>query len=241
MVTPKSIRTTKTIVLDLDETLIHAYDDIEQLKEMGVFSDPKYIDLRRRIFKISFDQEDENGDAAKYQMWAIERPYLRDFLEFCTNYFQHVIVWSAGIKPYVREVVKHIFRGLDKPKVVYSREKCEGKKNLYKPLRKLIDENPHLDLDLTQMFALDDRCSTFKDNYENGILLPPFHPPINESGYKGTQEDIEDAIVTDLEILREDDHALVLIMQWLLKPSVSNVSDTRVVLKPFYYLEKFCD
>ena len=51
---PEQPLTDKVIVLDLDETLVHSCSeaDIELLKKLQIYTDPKNYDLRMRTYKI---------------------------------------------------------------------------------------------------------------------------------------------------------------------------------------------
>ena len=214
---PDKPLTDKCIVLDLDETLVHsnAEANIDLLKEMKLFSDPKNMDLRQRTYKITMeDVVHKKGEGNKTEMWGVFRPHVRDFLIFCFSYFKIVIVWSAGRKNYVHRIVDHLFSGLKRPIVIYTFNDIEKLHNgtLIKPLNKLIDKVPGLNkhMSLENSFIIDDRTSVFHEcNPYNGIEIPAYKPAFN------------------LESMRKDDRALKKLMKWFLSEEVVNSKDVR--------------
>lgn len=160
----------KNIILDLDETLVHTIDDpgFKLLNKTKIMSDPRLIKYRDRIliFKLE-DVVGKKGEGLDTDMWSILRPHLYEFLSFCFSYFDNVIIWSAGLRGYVREVVNRIFdplQGIPAPRLIYTREDCVKENGgLHKPITKLISENPDLQgiVSLENTFILDDRFENF--------------------------------------------------------------------------------
>lgn len=74
-----------TLVLDLDETLVHCYLD----------KPPQY--------DISF----EIDDGAKYEVYLCFRPYVFYFLETMSQFYE-LIVFTAGIRVYA-ELIRSLF------------------------------------------------------------------------------------------------------------------------------------
>src|SRR3989304_1474697 len=112
---PKNPRSDKVIVLDIDETLVHTFEDHE------IFNDSNLLELKRRIYHIEIidiDRSHVRGSGFVYQMSGIMRPYMKEFLEFCFKYFRFVTIWSAGTYSYVHSIVNEIFRDLPYPDVV---------------------------------------------------------------------------------------------------------------------------
>lgn len=204
-----------SIVLDLDETLVHTQEtDVKSISKM--LMDPNYMALRHRIYILDLnDIGQRRGTGTAVRMWGVTRPHVEEFLAFCFAYFKRVIVWSAGMKEYVDEVVRFLFRDLPMPDVVYARDKCTNIDGLLeKPLQKMIDSEPQLTITLTSTFALDDRKSTFERfNPFNGILIPRYEPGI------------------DAKSMLEDETALVNLQEWLEKPEVIEASDVRSLNK----------
>ncbi len=212
--------TDNAVILDLDETCLHTFKDITKLKELGILTNPEYIDLRKRIYVLNIVDLYGKGDGGIVQMWGIIRPGLRKFLRFCFSYFKYVIVWSAGITEYVNSAVDYIFKGLPNPHVVLSRPEClnEGTKEnmiLSKPITRLIELVPTLNdkINLENTYIIDDRIDYVKYNFENGIIIPPYHPSpaIND--------------------MRVEDYALAKIMIWLIIPDIMFAVDIRETKK----------
>lgn len=208
----------KIIVLDLDETLVHTMDSYESLIKLNILCDPGCYDIKKRTILLrTVDCVHKKGTGVIENMWSIKRPYLEVFLRFCFEYFEYVIVWSAGVRRYVRAIVENIFKDIGIPHIVYSREKCDSNKNVsnYKPLNKLLKENRDYlkNMSLENTFVIDDRSSTFIENVENGILIPEYCPEAN------TDE------------IRKEDTALLQLMKWFLTDEVKNCNDVRTLDK----------
>jgi hypothetical protein len=188
---------------------------MDHLDNLNIINDSQYLDIRSRIYKIKMldidGDKDGSGDHAT--MWGIERPYLREFLRFCFSYFDIVAVWSAGIYKYVHEIVRHIFKDIGEPHVIFTRNDCkvEADGNLTKPISKMISKIDELNKFMSPMntFIVDDRFDTFKYNYDNGILIPPYHPRCTIKGLRGS------------------DSALPRFMTWMLKNEVQQSVDVR--------------
>lgn len=136
--------TNKTIVLDLDNTL--------------VVSTKEHIN--NYDFKISFD-----GNTDTYYIRT--RDHCLEFVDFCFKYFKEVIVWSAATLDYVNSIVDNIFKSR-KPDRIYSRNDIVHEDGSYtKPLSKIL-------FDITDVYIIDDNIGNFKYNMNNGILIPPF-------------------------------------------------------------------
>lgn len=214
---PDKPLTDKCIVLDLDETLVHSHSDsnIDLLKELNIFSDPNFQDVRQRCYKIKMDDVvHKRGTGEKTEMWGVFRPFVREFLIYCFTYFKIVIVWSAGRKNYVHAIVDYLFSGLKRPHVIYTYDDIERLPNgtLIKPLNKLIDKVPGLKkyMSLENTYIIDDRISVFQEpNPHNGIEIPAYKPSFN------------------IKALRTDDVHLKQLMTWFNSSEVMNSRDIR--------------
>lgn len=216
----------KNIVLDIDETLVHTIEDhkYRELKKTGIINDnprlAKYGD-RITIFSVE-DIVCKKGEGVDSDMWSILRPHLDEFLKFCFEYFDNVIIWSAGLYGYVHAVVDKIFdplKGIPEPDLIYTRDDCVEKKDgdmivLTKPLKKIIDENPQLKgITLENTLILDDRTENFIENSKNGLLIPEYNPSPN------------------VKAIARDDIALQQLMYWFLLPSVLKNNDVKKLKK----------
>ena len=215
---PFKALTNKCIVLDLDETLVHSNENMDQLKELKIMTDPTLIDLRRRTYQITMDDVVyKKGEGVKTEMWGIVRPHVKEFLVSCFSYFKVVAVWSAGKRKYVDAIVDYLFKDIKRPHVVYSYDQCERTSDnlLVKPLSKMIESEPGLDkyMSIENTFIIDDTKTVYAgfigDNPDNGIQIPAYKPAFN------------------IHLLRSDDIALKQVMTWFLRPDVMNSLDVR--------------
>jgi len=150
-----------TLVLDLDETLLHSDDATEEAL-------------------AAFDRKpDYRVPGTSMVGWL--RPHLKEFLEYAFDNFD-VIVWTAGSKEYADVVVPEAFRrhGVPMPRRVLSADDCVPRlentgwycyeKARYKPLPKLWQRG----LSHKNTLIVDDRADTASDNIANLILMPAF-------------------------------------------------------------------
>lgn len=80
-----------TIILDVDNTLIHAIDKEDKENIKGCSGHCKNM--------IS---------TPHYNVYL--RPNLYSFLDFCFSMTPYVILWSAGNSPYIKEITKYVFK-----------------------------------------------------------------------------------------------------------------------------------
>lgn len=160
------------IILDLDGTLIHTQDTIENYKKLNI---DNYPDLLERSYILGIDNMDQIGK--KSPLWGITRPYLKQFLTFCFSFFDIVAVWSAGTKDYVKKVVSNIFRGIQRPHIVWARDKVLFNDKGQKPIKKMINENESFKgiMRMDNTFFVDDNSYVFIENPYNGILIPEYY------------------------------------------------------------------
>ena len=198
-------------ILDLDNTLLHTADSMDDLKKLGIMTNPKLIELRRRCYFIKLTDMDVVGDGSRYDFGGVKRPHLDEFLLFFFNYFRLGIVWSAGKRTYVHAIVENVFKGLKMPDLVWSYDETEKDANdeVLKPLTKLMNSNfkyKHL-LSKENMIIIDDNETTFAKNKKNAIHIPAY--------------DVDFTV----ESMMKEDTALLQIKYWLLLPHVINNTD----------------
>jgi len=215
-----------SVVLDIDETLIHTFGRIEDVKNIGIFDDPEYISIRKDIYVIDIYSEDKY--TVKYKMWGIMRPKMREFLNFCFKYFENVTIWTAGQRRYGNAVVSKIFNNRF-PELVFTRDECpktiSGRcKN--KPLAYIIDKKD--DMSLHHTFIIDDRVENFEPNPNNGIVIPAFLPEDEED-----EEDEEEDRVLNIKdkLLNIEDDAFDKLMKWFMRKEVIESEDIRLLRK----------
>ena len=142
------------LILDVDETLIHATE-----QELS----------RKADFEI-------------YDYYVYQRPYLKEFLMKVSEDFL-LAVWSSASDEYVEEIVRRIFPKDIQLEFVWGRSRCTYRRNLQidesgyysdeyfshyhyvKPLKKLKRKGYQLE----RILIIDDTPHKSKDNYGNVI------------------------------------------------------------------------
>jgi RNA polymerase II subunit A small phosphatase-like protein len=137
----------KLLVLDLDETLIHA----------------------------SADRLGREGDFLVYEYHVYKRPYLDEFLEFAFNVFD-VGVWTSAGEQYARDIVSNVFHAKE-PKFLFSSLKCTLRRDFntgeYVPVKRL-SKLKSMGYPLEQIVAVDDTVDKHRDNYGNLVHVSEF-------------------------------------------------------------------
>jgi len=220
--------TNNCIVLDLDQTLIATQDNMSDLYQLKIATDPKLIDLRKRTYHIVIDDLENPGVGTKTEMWGVTRPHLQEFLIFCFSYFKIVAVWTAGKKQYAEAIVDAIFRDIRPPHIIFTYNDILMGTSQYvqKPLINMINAHPRVKqlMTLKNTIALDDNPTTFSVNPSNGILIPEYNPACSVSA------------------LSRDDPTLLQLKGWLLLPQVVTTSDLSALDKSNIFgtsLEKY--
>lgn len=197
--------TDKCIVLDLDHTLISTQDDenLENLISFKILSDSKYLAYRSRVYVLTIEDYDIAGSGSQYKFWGVVRPYVREFLTFCFQYFKIVTVWSAGKRKYVESVVDFLFKDLPKPDIIFTYDDIIETidNNTSKPLTKMY--SCHECMNCYNTIILDDNVLTFEENVNNGVLIPRYHPSVEE-----------------IENMNDNDNELEKLIKWLMSPEV---------------------
>lgn len=202
------------LIIDLDQTFIATQAPGADLKKLGILTNPKYYDLRFRIYTLNIDDIEGPGYGSKYAMWGIFRPGSKEFLTWAKSYFAIIAVWSAGTRHYVEIITDKLFKDLPPPDLIFTRDDIESdpEDKVFKPITKMMKEfNGRMTLENT--FILDDNERTFKKNVDNGILIPAYEP------------------IDTIEELYTDDNELAKFKTWLLRPEVMNSSDVRKLRK----------
>lgn len=138
----------KLLILDLDETLIHATE-----KELE-FSADFYFD--------------------KY--FIHKRPHLDKFLEDISKHFA-IGIWSSADDIYVTEIVKNIQPANVEFEIIWGRSRCSLKRdfnldNYY--FEKRLDKLKKKGFRLEQIIIVDDTPEKSRNNYGNAIYIKEF-------------------------------------------------------------------
>ena len=220
----------RSIILDMDECVIHSYENPQFLDALEIYINPSTYRLLHPLGSQSLSYSmllDINGNQSR--IWGMYRPHLFEFLAFAGEYFDNIIVWSAGIVPYVEEIVKQMFleSGLRPPKLVWARNRCAEYKGLFhKPISEIEAElatRPYqtFTLDPKTTLIIDDKQHTFMSNPNNGVLIPVYSPGKENKG----------RIPTLNNLLDRSDDCLLKFMSWLQRPEVMNCEDIRLLDK----------
>lgn len=184
----------KNIVLDIDATLVHTHGDDDEFVDMKIMTDPKMIKYRDRLYTMKLkDVTTYAGEGEEMKLYGIYRPYLKEFLDFCFDYFDNVIIWSAGKKRYVEQMCSLMFTDRKRqPMVIYNYDHCEIHDDyIRKPLKRLYDDPiTRNQLNASNTYVVDDRDDTFALNEQNGILIPEYEAPMTEKGINKKDENL---------------------------------------------------
>ena len=137
------------LILDLDETLIHA-------TERRLAGPPDFVFDRFNIYR---------------------RPHLAEFLAFCAAHFS-VAVWTSSSEPYAEAVVEEVFGEHYPLEFLWARKRCtprfdaETKTDSWlKDLKKVRRRGYNLD----RVLVVDDTPGKHARNYGNLVRVEPFH------------------------------------------------------------------
>lgn len=149
---------TKLLVLDLDETLIHAAE--------------------RKL--------ERDFDFIVGQYFVYKRPFLNEFLEFCFENFE-VAVWTSSTRNYAEKVIENIFGYRHSVSFVWARERCtisfdeEERTNFHE---KKILKIKNRGYDLRSVIVVDDSPEKWRSSYGNLVRVKPFFGEIDDDELK---------------------------------------------------------
>lgn len=143
-----SVDTRPLLILDVDETLIHA----------------------------SATPPNQSADFRCGPYFVLRRPHLREFLLDCAIRFQ-LAVWSSSSAEYLHFVLRRILPPEAELVFVWSRERCvrrfdpEWQETYFvKDLRKV----ERIGFDLARVLIVDDTPKKLERNYGNAIYVEPY-------------------------------------------------------------------
>lgn len=197
----------KYVVFDIDHTLVHSHESINRFCDKQYLYNPK---CRSSMYLVNMETDHSRRLTEAPQLWGEFRPGTREFLDFCQQYFQGIIIWSAGCRPYVEDMCRILFQGLQPPLMILAFEDCTMLPNdgYHKPLATIWSQIPQMNPQNT--IIVDDRIENFIDNPSNGILIPPYNSGMTH------------------------DRALYQLQNWLVLPEVMMAPDIRQVQKPVF-------
>ena len=143
----------KTLILDLDETLVHS--------SMRPF--PKCADITLPL----------NFNGKKIFIYVLKRPFLEKFLEEM-NLIYDIIIFTASLADYAEPLLDII----DKNKVIkyrLNRSHCRHYQNIYIKDLKVINRN------LKDMIIVDNNPESYLMNKENAIPILTWESDVNDT------------------------------------------------------------
>lgn len=187
------------LVLDLDQTLICSKSNSEiSLKRLKMFE--KNPELKYKVYYFGKGED---------LIWGVYRPGLTEFIQWATDFFDNVIVWSAGTNIYVKEITRAIWNeaGLVYPTIIFSREKCTGvNEHTHKIMENLFNDESAKKLNITKYntVILDDNLNTISKNKDNSIYIVPYSPHFTRNGIANTEDNSLDKVRKWFESLKKD-------------------------------------
>ena len=142
----------KTLILDLDETLVHADIDFNY----------KYHDEM-----LKFVREGANEETL---IPLILRPYLFDFLNYVSQFFE-IIVFTASEKNYADAILNYI----EKDRKYFSKRLYRDSCLFLQPCFYIKDLEIVSNRNLSNVIIVDNSIFSFGNNLDNGILISSFY------------------------------------------------------------------
>ena len=143
----------KTLILDLDETLVHsAFTPFSRKSDL--------------MLTINFDGEDR-------LLYVLKRPYVDEFLCELANLYE-IIIFTASIPEYANPLLDQ----LDKYKVIkyrLFREHCTFDNGIYIKDLKIFDRK------INNMIIIDNNPLSYDHNIENGIPILSWYEDSNDN------------------------------------------------------------
>jgi carboxy-terminal domain RNA polymerase II polypeptide A small phosphatase len=153
-----SIKSDKLLILDLDETLIHARKD-----------------------KLSIDP---NFQFDQYNIY--KRPHLDSFLIEISQHFT-LGIWSSADDVYVNGIVELIKPESLNFEIIWGRSKCTLKRDLTYDefyFEKKLDKLKKKGFRLEQIIIVDDTPAKARSNYGNAVYIQEFNGDENDDELK---------------------------------------------------------
>ena len=147
----------KTLVLDLDETLIHSYFDTPPPRPPNI------------SFEILIDKK-------KIKVNSILRPGVQEFLDNLEKYFE-IVIFTASLSQYANPVIDFIDKkGICKYRLY--REHCCCFTNGF--ANSFVKDLNKLDRDMKNLIIIDNNPKSFMLNKDNGLPIKTWLDDIND-------------------------------------------------------------
>jgi len=176
-----------TVVLDLDNTLIYTASDGQLLScgngvsSTNIGSSNIASGNSKGVSSNSNTAISNNNKPYDYSFFINEphysnyfgyfRPYMVDFLRLLPDYFDQIIVWSAGTTDYVNYICYFVFSTVGYvPNIILARDSCVKLANgkFSKPLNRIFSD---FHADPNRTFLIDDSKFSMEPNYSSNCML----------------------------------------------------------------------
>ena len=127
----------KAVILDLDHTLVHAVH-------------PKEDVLKEQAFTFT---------PAKKPYNVYKRPFLDEFMEFCFQTFDKVLIWSAGTEDYVEGILANCNIPILRKKKLF---RIITRSTFNKHSKNISHILTHPELEESKIFFVDDKIDSIK-------------------------------------------------------------------------------
>ncbi|KAH8394851.1 hypothetical protein KR222_008059, partial [Zaprionus bogoriensis] len=152
----------KTLVLDLDETLVHScYIDPDSNGIVGCnfvpeTAVPDYI-MHIRIL----------AELAPIEFHVFKRPYVDEFLDFVSKWYD-LVIYTASMEPYASSVVDKLDAGRGILQRRYYRQHCM-------PASSYLGKDLYMvNKDLSRVFIIDNSPSAYREFPQNAIPIKSY-------------------------------------------------------------------
>ncbi len=151
----------RTVILDLDETLIHS--DFK-----GIYENHDHV--------ISF-----NSDGETFSVPIFIRPCLKDFLEHISENFE-LVVFTASVKEYADAVLNYLDPENKYFKSRFYRDSCMNISN-----KLFLKDLRIFNRSLEQLVIVDNSIYCFANQLSNGVLINSFYNDKNDNELSNVQ------------------------------------------------------
>ncbi|XP_074625563.1 CTD nuclear envelope phosphatase 1A-like [Acropora palmata] len=141
----------KTLVLDLDETLIHSHHDGVQRQTVRPGTPPDFV------LRVTIDQH-------PIRFFVHKRPHVDFFLE-CVSQWYDLVVFTASMEIYGAAVADNLDRNRGILNRRYFRQHCTLELGCYTKDLSIVNE------DLSSVFILDNSPGAYRYNPDNAIPI----------------------------------------------------------------------
>lgn len=150
-----------SVMLDLDETLIHTFYPKGTRKD----GSKDHITQEQRNSEDYYFIKLDDGNI----MEGVKRPHLDKFLQIVFDLTYPQFVFTAGNKPYADDIASIIFKNR-RPTKIYHNADCHQFGQLKKPIRRAFKEFPDFMKD-GRLLVVDDKIEVYYPNDHGSVFV----------------------------------------------------------------------